>query len=526
MKNNYIKLGFTVSIGIYFLIGCGAPQVTVVKPDKDTLALKDSVRFRDTVQVDTAGQKTSLNLDALRFTADSLYQAGDFDESLRAWMRVLEKAGEPSALTAEAHYYIGNIFYNKQEYQKAELEFKRALKNAPQYVDALLDLGLVYVVKGDYDKAAASFRSVLEILPADSEATSLLEYSLGMKAYDEGLNHFNYGFYDNAIKAFKVAAQYLESDTSMNHMVYFLLGKSYYEKLDYEKAQKMLERSIELKPHSAQAYTELATIYFARRDFKQAVALNRKAIELKPDFAKAYNNLGYIYFSMGNDRMINGKKKDADDYYRESLQYLEKALTLDPGMSGARINIDHVKRILSGQRKVLAYTMFQNAAKTQNNREKIKQLHAIIRQDSTYDDAYNNLGVAYFYEGLADSAVIILEKAIDINPFNPQAHNNLGYILGTMHRYEDALKHLFLAVQIKPDYADAYVNLGYVYMWKEDFQSSRKVWLQLLRLNPNYKEARKGFEELQRREKMLQSGETTTTIEFNESVDTDSTELK
>jgi tetratricopeptide (TPR) repeat protein len=160
--------------------------------------------------------------------------------------------------------------------------------------------------------------------------------------------------------------------------------------------------------------------------------------------------------------------------------------------------------------------MMQTAVKTENGHEKIAQFKKIIAEDPTYDDAYNNLGVAYFYSGYTDSAITAIEKAVTINPYNPQAHNNLGYMLGTMHQYDDALKHLFIAIQIKRDYFDAYHNLGYVYMWKEDFVSSRKIWTQLLKQNPNNTQARKGLDELERRFAMIKAGESTTKIEISD----------
>jgi tetratricopeptide (TPR) repeat protein len=226
--------------------------------------------------------------------------------------------------------------------------------------------------------------------------------------------------------------------------------------------------------------------------------------------------LGYIYFTIGNNFSVNNDKMKADEHYKKAMALFEKALAFDPKLEGTRRNIAHVQKILSGERKVTAFTMMQAAVKKENGAEKIAQLKKIITEDPTYDDAYNNLGVTYFYNGHVDSAVIAIEQAIAINPYNPQAHNNLGYMLGVMRQYDDALKHLFIAIQIKRDYFDAYHNLGYVYMWKEDFVSSRKIWTQLLKQNSNNSQARKGLDELERRQAMLKAGESATRIEIHD----------
>lgn len=512
---------------LLFFYACAKAPVMIGDADKgkkdtDTLTVTDTSRH---LPRDEPVKITGFNLDSLRMLADSLYAAGQPELAMPLWMKIIQQAQGNRALLAEAHYAMGNIFFHQTEYAKAEIEFKLALREDSLMTDAYKDLGLVYVIKGDYDKALSVFRRALEVLPGDSESVAWLEYTLGVQAYEKGLEHFNYGFYDPAIEQLTLAARYLDQDTSYNHLIYFMLGKSHYEKLEYDTAEKYLERSLALKPNEASVYTELGNIFFARRDFRKAMEMNRKAISLKPDFAKAYNNLGYIYMTMGNEKAVQKKRREADEDYRQAVILIEKALALDPSLEGARRNLDHLRRILSGKRDITAYTMFQNATKLENNQERIRVFRSIITNDPTYDDAYNNLGVAYFYEGYTDSAITALEQAITINPYNPQAHNNLGYMLGTAHRFDEAMKHLFIAIQIKPDYLDAYVNLGYVYMWKQDFQNSRKIWLTLLRLNPKYREAKRGLEELQRREEAARTGETYLRVEF-ESADEDSVETK
>ncbi len=518
IKSSVRLFSLSVLTAVVFLYSCIGPAVVTHDTGWDSVKTDSAITVlnRDSSSSGTVLKAPAVHVSVLRFTADSLYSLGLFDEALPAWMKVVEHAAGQQELLAEAHYFLANIFYHKAEYGKAELEFKLAIKEDSAFAEAYQDLGLVYIVKGDYEKALNSFRRILAILPSDSEATEWVNYTLGIQAYDKGLEHFNYGFYDPAIEQFKIAAINLENDTAYNYLTQFLLGKSYYEKLEYEPAQKHLEISISMKPESAPAYTELANIYFAKRDFKKAIDFNMKALSMKPDFAKAFNNLGYIYMTLGNEKAVQKKKTEADDYYRQAVIHIEKALALDPSMAGAKNNLEHIRRIISGKRDVTAYTMFQSAAKLEKNTERIKKFREIILNDPTYDDAFNNLGVAYFYEGHADSGIAMLEKAIAINPYNPQAHNNIGYMLGASHRFEDAVKHLFIAIQIKPDYMDAYVNLGYVYMWKQDFQSSRKIWLTLLKLNPNHREAKKGFDELQRREQAAKSGETTLQIEYEQ----------
>lgn len=516
-----------------FYAGCASKQVLTDKNENlgTAAGVTDSTRVeiktvKDSAVADNRVIETrpginilDANLAALKSAGDSLYMAELFDEAFPVWLRIAEKAGSNRRLQSEAHFVLGNIFFHKEEYGKAEIELKMAIQADSMLIDAYQSLGLLYFTKGDYDKALGSFRHILEIAPGDSEATYWIGYTIGSKAYEEGLSDFNLEWYDRAIAHFSTAAEYLAEDTSANYKIYFFLGKSYLEKLDYEQALQNLNKCVELNPVLADGYTELGSVYFAQRNFDRAIAYNEKAIALSPRHPKAHNNLGYIYFTMGNTFAVNNDKKKADEYYTKAVSLFEKALSFDPRLEGTRRNIVHVKKIISGERKVTAFTMMQAAVKSENGPEKIAQMKKIIAEDPTYDDAYNNLGVAYFYNEHPDSAITVIEQAIAINPYNPQAHNNLGYMLGASHRYDDALKHLFIAIQIKRDYFDAYHNLGYVYMWKEDFVSSRKIWLQLLKQNPNNTQAKKGLAELERREAMIKAGESTTKIEISEDQD-------
>ena len=52
-----------------------------------------------------------------------------------------------------AHFNLGFIYSQKRLYDDAEKEFKEVLRIAPKDVDAALNLGVVYVRKGDKDKS-------------------------------------------------------------------------------------------------------------------------------------------------------------------------------------------------------------------------------------------------------------------------------------------------------------------------------------------------------------------------------------
>ena len=52
------------------------------------------------------------------------------------------------------------------------------------------------------------------------------------------------------------------------------------------------------------------------------------------------------------------------------------------------------------------------------------------------------------------------EKAVELEPWFPEAHNNLGLILAKNSRLDEAVEHFRRASELKPDYLEAWFNLG------------------------------------------------------------------
>jgi Tfp pilus assembly protein PilF len=54
-----------------------------------------------------------------------------------------------------------------------------------------------------------------------------------------------------------------------------------------------------------------------------------------------------------------------------------------------------------------------------------------------------------------DAAAGCYEKALRLEPINPEAHANYGLVLGRLGRRAEAVQHLQLALQQRPDYPEA-----------------------------------------------------------------------
>jgi len=90
----------------------------------------------------------------------------------------------------------------------------------------------------------------------------------------------------------------------------------------------------------------------------------------------------------------------------------------------------------------------------------IEMYHKSLKQDSSYCNALNNMGIALQQIKQFDTAKSCFKKAVQSNPYHEQAWNNLGCILYLLEKTDDCFAPLQQALLLSKDYADAHLNLA------------------------------------------------------------------
>ncbi|WP_440955367.1 tetratricopeptide repeat protein [Methanosarcina sp. Mfa9] len=73
-------------------------------------------------------------------------------------------------MNAQKFFEEGETLYKKEDFQNALDKYTAALKEDPNYVDALIKRGLVYRKMGNYGASILDFGRVLYIKPANKSA--------------------------------------------------------------------------------------------------------------------------------------------------------------------------------------------------------------------------------------------------------------------------------------------------------------------------------------------------------------------
>jgi len=116
-----------------------------------------------------------------------------------------------------------------------------------------------------------------------------------------------------------------------------------------------------------------------------------------------------------------------------------------------------------------------------------------INLDSTNQDAWYNLGIAYCELGMWTKSINTFKKATKLNPEFFEAHNNLGLAYYKLKEFKFAEKHFNKSLRINPAQAEAYRNLGILLLETEKFIEAIPALVTAISKYPNDSELYSGF---------------------------------
>lgn len=121
--------------------------------------------------------------------------------------------------------------------------------------------------------------------------------------------------------------------------------------------------------------------------------------------------------------------------------------------------------------------------------EAVVALQKAIEINSKNADAHRILGIAHFQKGMFDEALNELKQAVAINPKSPGAHNNLGMAYCASGLLDKAISEYREALAIEPDFVEAHFNLAVAYGTAGLVDEEISEYNKGLSMNPNVAEA-------------------------------------
>ena len=204
--------------------------------------------------------------EALRNFGEAYIREGDYTKALRKLLEAEKLYAEDPHL----QYDLGLVYMAKERPDKAIEHFKKAVEIKPDYTPAKNSLGVAYLAQKKWDDAIACFKEITGDL---LYVTPHYPFSnLGWAYYNKKEYNLAEKYYKDALKIEPRFAIALSG-----------LGKTYIATGRISEAIAALEKAVKNSPNSAELYLDLADAYRLSREYKKALNAYKKVVELAPD---------------------------------------------------------------------------------------------------------------------------------------------------------------------------------------------------------------------------------------------------
>jgi tetratricopeptide (TPR) repeat protein len=191
----------------------------------------------------------------------------------------------------EAHYALGNAFFENGKLNEAIAQFQKALQIRPERAEAHYNLGIALYQQGEMDQAIAHFQKALQINPAYAQAHNNLG---GALLQEDKL--------DEAIPQFQAALQ-LDPNAASPHLN---LGIALFQKGKVDEAIGHFRAALQLRPAYAAAHYNLGNALAQKGLTAEAISHYRAALQIEPADAEAQNNLAWLMATCAQASLRDG----------------------------------------------------------------------------------------------------------------------------------------------------------------------------------------------------------------------------
>jgi tetratricopeptide (TPR) repeat protein len=403
--------------------------------------------------------------------AGTAYKAGDSAKALELLSSArLKRPGQPKIILATVFVYM-----RTRNFEAALTDLGQVLKIDPGNLEALRILGPCNEALGRDEMAAASYQALIKRQPLNEKPY----YSLGAA-------YFRLGAIDKAIEAYHQPVSIKPKDP----LAHEALGSAYYQAKRYPEAIASFEKALEIDPTYAEAHNSLGTAYYTSDEKKKGVEHVRLAIKANPRYAKAYSNLASMLamneeYEAALPPLNSALTLDVLDghAWNTLLLTLERVLLPDAAKTERKTPPEDLKGDALASWHLAAFSESVKAGTIQvGARHLIKGLQANIHRA----DLLNQLGILLVGSPYSALSPRLLQLAVTINPSFEAASENLRLYYKNLSREQLATVRSSMEKKLEedPDNLQAHMQLGRVYAAQNRFEQAIPHYLDCVRLAP------------------------------------------
>jgi tetratricopeptide (TPR) repeat protein/peroxiredoxin len=250
-------------------------------------------------------------------------------------------------------------------------------------------------------------------------------------------------------------------------------------------------------------YLSYGALFFQRGYLDQAESSFQQALRDDPQSAEALYGIGSVYLN-----------QDKNSAARETFEHAVKLTANYPdtlpdawnnlGVIATREGrlADSVPCFLKALRlnphHLLSLDNLGNAYRSQKRwddaRVVLERAVEVAPQDP---EANYSLGMVFAQTGDNSKAYEYLHRALKARPIYPEALNNLGVLYLVTQRRDQAVESFEQCIRVAPAFDQAYLNLARVYALEGERDKARNVLLDLLKQHPDHLQAKQALGQLQ-----------------------------
>ena len=204
--------------------------------------------------------------DNARAFGERFLREGQTSRALQQFLKALELNPDDPHI----HYDLAFTYYRKGILDKAEFHLKEVVRLKPDYSSAYNFLGVIYFRTGRVDLAIESYNKAL---------SNLLYLSPQDARFNLGMAYLSRREYKKAAEQFELAISIVPDYTA----AYNNLGKAYEGLQDKVKARQAYEKALEFAPNFTEAHMNLGKLLYRSGDRRGAAKSFKEVVRLAPN---------------------------------------------------------------------------------------------------------------------------------------------------------------------------------------------------------------------------------------------------
>lgn len=417
----------------------------------------------------------------------SILKAQSFEDGIKAMdaenyataKGIFTKLIQQQPLESKNYYYLGVVYSILNKTDSARIIFNKGTEVDTKAYSNFIGLGRTYLDQNNQQKAQEYFDKAKSL--TNQKDVNLYLYMAD--AYSSS-QHPNF---EQAITLFNKAIEL----NNKNAEVYWVMGKTY-EAMPNKNGEAVssYERSIELNPAYAKAFTRIGVIWRKALNYNLSLTNFESALKADPNFPPAYREEAELYHYTGQDQK-------AEETYQKYLSLADKGddtqyryaqfLFLTKKYDDALKILNELK---SRTDPVILYRLLGYANYEIGNYPQglidINTYFSKAEPEKIIASDYEYIGKLLIKTGSDSIGVLDIEKAIMMDSTKNDLYNELAKMQYDKKNYHEAAMYYKKKIDASKKSAVLvdYFNEGRSFFYANEFERADSCFINVIQMNP------------------------------------------